>query len=224
MVHDIGLLSKGNEEMVHSAWNTFSDYQRTGSETEAEEEKKKYRGQFKETFYRPDVDAYFFSLFDCVNSVGQFEIPLFRISSPWVPIPPAKYTRHAVSIRERRLKYKPKVFKLDDSDSSKNLGIKEVWFVGNHADIGGGWDRVENKRLLSDIPLEWMIEEISSLEDGASHLAIDKDRRSDILNSSGHNAPHDMLARGSGNFYARRSEMVDTGFVSSRKSHPATFL
>ena len=200
MVHDIGLLSKGNEEMVHFAWNTFSDYQRTRSDTEAGKEKKKYLDQFKETFCRPDVDVYFLGLFDCVNSVGQFEIPLFRKSSPWVPIPPAKYTRHAVSIHERRLKFKPALFELDDSDISKNPGLKEVWFAGNHADIGGGWEPVENKRLLSDIPLKWMIEEIESLQDDADHLAIDERQREEILKSSGQdwNAPHDMLARGSG--------------------------
>ena len=208
MVHDIGLLSKGNEEMVHFAWNTFSDYQRTPFDTETEkeeekekkEEKKKHMGQFKKTFCRPGVEVYFLGLFDCVNSVGQFEIPLFRKSSPWVPIPPAKYTRHAVSIHERRLKFKPALFELDDSKITKKSGLKEVWFAGNHADIGGGWEREEDRRLLSDIPLEWMIEEIESLEDGASHLAIDERQRSKILKSSAYkcNAPHDMLARGRG--------------------------
>ena len=200
MVHDIGLLSKGNEEMVHFAWNTFSDYQRTRSDTEAKKEKKIYMGLFNETFCRPDVDVYFLGLFDCVNSVGQFEIPLFRKSSPCVPILTAKHTRHAVSIHERRLKFKPALFELDDSKSSRILEVKEMWFAGNHADIGGGWEPVKNKRLLSDIPLEWMIQEIKSLEAGASHLAIDEDQELAILKSSGYdcNAPHDMLARGSG--------------------------
>jgi len=27
MVHEVGLLSKGNEDMVHFAWTTFSDFQ-----------------------------------------------------------------------------------------------------------------------------------------------------------------------------------------------------
>ena len=215
MVHDIGLLSKGNEEMVHFAWNTFSDYQRTRSNTEAKKEKEDYMSLFNKTFCRPMVDVYFLGLFDCVNSVGQFEIPLFRKSSPWIPTPTAKHTRHAVSIHERRLKFKPALFELDDSKISKIPKVekvsfadnhadipevKEMWFAGNHADIGGGWEPVKNKRLLSDIPLEWMIQEIKSLEAGASHLAIDEDQELAILKSSGYdcNAPHDMLARGSG--------------------------
>ena len=204
MVLDIGLLSKGNEEMVHFAWNTFSDYQRTSFDTKDEkeknEEKEKYLGQFKETFCRPGVKVFFLGLFDCVNSVGQFEIPLYRKSSPRIPIAPATYTRHAVSIHERRVKFKPAIFELNDFDSSEVAGLKEVWFAGNHGDIGGGWERVEDKCLLSDIPLKWMIEEIESLEDGFSHLAIDERQKSKILSSSTleNNAPHDMLARGGG--------------------------
>ena len=59
---------------------------------------------------------------------------------------------------------------------------------------------MKDMRLFSDIPLEWMIEEIMSLENDADHSAIDEGQRSDVLNSSGHdcNATHHMLARGSG--------------------------
>ena len=202
MVHDIGLLSKGNEEMVHFAWNTFSDYQRTPSENKAKKEKEGYMRQFKETFCRPHVEAYFLGLFDCVNSVGQFEIPLFRKSSPCIPTHSATYTRHAVSIHERRLKFKPALFELNDSDKTKDSTLKEVWFAGNHGDVGGGWGRVDNKRLLSDIPLEWMIEEIESLpvKHGVDRLAIDDKQKSKILKPSKdkYNAPHDMLTRGPG--------------------------
>lgn len=204
MVHDIGLLSKGNEEMVHFAWTTFSDYQTSRSKTEDEQNKKTYMEKFNKTFCRPDVQVHFLGLFDCVNSVGQFEIPLFRKSSPYVPIPPATHVRHAVSINERRLKFKPALFELDDSKKQNHLSLKEVWFSGNHADVGGGWEPQDEKRLLSDIPLEWMIREIEELENGANRLAIDIGEKSKILNSDEElglkesGPPHDMLAFQSG--------------------------
>ena len=214
MIQDIGLLSKGNEEMVHFAWNTFSDYQRT---TKEEKEKKKFMDEFKKTFCRLDVNIYFLGLFDCVNSVGQFEIPLFRKSSPRIPISPANHIRHAVSIHERRLKFKPALFGLDDSQKSADTDLKEMWFAGNHGDIGGGWGPQGNSRLLSDIPLKWMIEEVKSLEsdiplkwmieevkslDDASHLAINDDKMQSLIPDPklNYNAPHDMLAFGSGPF------------------------
>ena len=204
MVNDIGLLSKGNEEMVHFAWITFSDYQTSRSKTDDEQNKKTYMEKFKGTFCRPDVQVHFLGLFDCVNSVGQFEIPLFRKSSPYVPIPPATHVRHAVSINERRLKFKPALFDLDDSKEEKHQTLKETWFAGNHADIGGGWAPQDRKRLLSDIPLAWMIREIEELEDGANRLAIDLDEKSRILNCDEEvrirksAPPHDMLAFHSG--------------------------
>jgi hypothetical protein len=34
-----------------------------------------------------------------------------------------------------------------------------VWFAGVHSDVGGGYKPDKNKRLLSDIPLEWLVSE-----------------------------------------------------------------
>ena len=198
MVHDIGLLSKGNEEMVHFAWTTFSEFQTSLSKSTDEDTKRAYMRKFKETFCRPSVETHFLGLFDCVNSVGQFEIPLFRKSSSYVPKRGAKYIRHAVSINERRLKFKPALYQLDDFKSESDQSLKEVWFPGNHGDVGGGWGPQGEKRLLSDIPLDWMIREISEindLEEGANKLAIDETVNLDIVNSS---PAHDMLALRSG--------------------------
>ncbi len=61
---------------------------------------------FKETFYRPNIGIYFLGSFDCVDSVGKFESLFFSNLSPYVPKSPAKCTRHAVSIHERRGKSK----------------------------------------------------------------------------------------------------------------------
>lgn len=113
MVHKVGLLSKGNEDMVHFAWTTFRDFQTIrGNDAWRKEdwEQFEYMQNFKETFCRTKVKVHFLGLFDCVNSVGQFEIPLFRKSFKYVSTPPATRIRHAVSINERRLKFKPALF------------------------------------------------------------------------------------------------------------------
>ncbi|KAH9178544.1 hypothetical protein EDB89DRAFT_2063507 [Lactarius sanguifluus] len=41
----------------------------------------------------------------------------------------------------------------------KKPDVREVWFVGCHADVGGGVKKNEEK-ALSDIPLRWMVREI----------------------------------------------------------------
>ena len=125
------------------------------------------------------MGVYFLGLFDCVNSVGQFEILMFRKSYNHVATPPAKYIRHAVSIHERRLKFKPALFLMDDATPVPGVNtdisdVKEVWFAGQHGDVGGGWMLAEHQRhLLSDTPLEWMLQEVKTVPD-ADQLAFRK--------------------------------------------------
>lgn len=174
MVQSIGLLSQGNEEMVRFAWNSFSEYQQARGRdplTPRDEARIKYMNDFKATFCRPGVVIHFLGLFDCVNSVGQFEIPLFRKSYRHIAAPAATHIRHAVSIHERRLKFKPALFAYDDIGAQS--GIKEVWFAGNHGDVGGGWmKQPDQHRQLSDTPLAWMVQELQDLDDGDNRLAF----------------------------------------------------
>lgn len=48
----------------------------------------------------------------------------------------------------------------EEEDSTSTQDIKEVWFPGSHADIGGGFKLEKNEKwLLSYVPLVWMIQE-----------------------------------------------------------------
>lgn len=49
--------------------------------------------------------------------------------------------------------------------------FKQIWFAGNHSDIGGSYAEAESR--LSDISLEWMIEESTEIPNG---LIIDGQR------------------------------------------------
>ena len=40
-------------------------------------------------------------------------------------------------------------------------GVKQVWFVGAHADVGGGYTAQESR--LSDIALEWMMKQLAEV-------------------------------------------------------------
>lgn len=218
MIHNIGLLSEGMDEMVHFAWDTFSNYQNAKANdplTERDRKLIEYMEKFKMTFCRPDVGIHFLGLFDCVNSVGQFEIPFYRTSYKVLANPPARYIRHAVSIHERRCKFKPALFILDDKDSPVDL--KEVWFAGNHSDIGGGYALQEGqKHLLSDTPLNWMLQEVLNLPGSESKLSFQTLNVNDVSKAENKfpgkekpgtdaftlrkktNQPHDTLAFGHG--------------------------
>ena len=124
MLDYIGLLSHGNEEMVRFAWKAFSQWQcrqnsggnddedkEVNKKTQAEEEKKRkmyeFMKGFRETFSRPVGRIRFLGLFDTVNSVPRFETAWMQRSKfPYTARSSAKVIRHAVSIDERRAKFR----------------------------------------------------------------------------------------------------------------------
>lgn len=74
--------------------------------------------------------------------------------------------RHAMAIDERRRMFRlnrwtePQPFVPNPFDRSKAgslQDIKQVWFAGVHADVGGGYP--EEESALAKFPLDWMIQE-----------------------------------------------------------------
>ncbi|KAK3486912.1 uncharacterized protein B0T23DRAFT_236865 [Neurospora hispaniola] len=112
MLDYIGLLSHGNEEMVRFAWKAFSNWQvrRADDSPEGAQKKKKmydFLKGFRETFSRPVRRIQFLGLFDTVNSVPTFESAwMERSKFPYTARTSAKVVRHAVSIDERRAKFR----------------------------------------------------------------------------------------------------------------------
>ncbi|GJC89244.1 hypothetical protein ColLi_12082 [Colletotrichum liriopes] len=85
-------------------------------------------------------------MWDCVNSVAVLEkntpIPLSVKGT-------ATHVRHAVAVDEFRVKFKPALLAQDMQISGSTYvrvkeDIEEVWFAGNHGDVGGGWLEADN--------------------------------------------------------------------------------
>ncbi|KEF61074.1 uncharacterized protein A1O9_02639 [Exophiala aquamarina CBS 119918] len=112
MLDHIGLLGAGNEELVRFAWKTYAKWAaRTNDGTDKaqrnEDEQYKFMRGFRETFCRPVRRIRFLGLFDTVNSVPRFEGAWMQRSKfPYTARPSAKVIRHAVSIDERRAKFR----------------------------------------------------------------------------------------------------------------------
>ncbi|OIW26966.1 hypothetical protein CONLIGDRAFT_707645 [Coniochaeta ligniaria NRRL 30616] len=112
MLDYVGLLSHGNEEMVSFAWKAFSQWQcrRTDNSPEGVEKRHamyRFLKGFRETFSRPVRRIRFLGLFDTVNSVPRFEAAwMERSKFPYTARSSAKVIRHAVSIDERRAKFR----------------------------------------------------------------------------------------------------------------------
>ncbi|KAG2341484.1 hypothetical protein BDR05DRAFT_888086 [Suillus weaverae] len=65
---------------------------------------------------------------------------------------------HALSFQEDRKEFLPTLWTIPKGGLPSNQILKQVWFPGAHADVGGGYKR----RELQDIALFWMAGEIKS--------------------------------------------------------------
>lgn len=108
-----------------------------------------------------------------------------------------QFLRHALAIDEARFKF-PRVAwgRAEDVQWNEGRGnhgwLKQVWFAGNHSDIGGSY--VEEESRLSDIALQWMVDELKAaipeihvrseiLVTSPDPLALQHDERESLLDS-----------------------------------------
>lgn len=182
MIEKIGLLDQGLESMVFTAWEIYSTWEQEGQPMdELDPTKCRFSVKnFKQTFCRDNVIIEFMGLFDSVNSCGWIRDKLFPYTSNTSHV---NHIRHAVSIHERRSKFKQNLFKpfsylpsmmssespitftpiyTDDRNAMGNFtnrsnDLIEMWFPGDHSDIGGNWNADSNGDALSDLSLRWIL-------------------------------------------------------------------
>lgn len=140
MLGKVGLLGRGNEELVPFAWEMYRGKQNFDLST-----------GFRRTFSRK-LNVRFLGLWDTVSSVGWALKPKSFDYSANNPVVEA--VRHAVALDERRTYF---VQNLWGSDNPPGQDARQVWFPGVHCDVGGGYE--EREAGLSKIALAWMVGE-----------------------------------------------------------------
>jgi hypothetical protein len=73
-----------------------------------------------------------------------------------------RYARHAQAIDENRADFARVGWgrRTDMADAPKDW-LVQIWFAGNHSDIGGSYPETESR--LSDIALKWMVDEATNI-------------------------------------------------------------
>ncbi|HXZ10181.1 MAG TPA: DUF2235 domain-containing protein [Paraburkholderia sp.] len=105
-------------------------------------------------FYLP---IHFLGVWDTVASLG-LPSRLAWLTAPFteyhqVEVPPSVMTaRHALALHELRGLFEPLLWK-----PGAHSDLKQVWFAGAHADVGGGYEAGEDG--LSNVALRWMAAE-----------------------------------------------------------------
>ncbi|ODV85423.1 hypothetical protein CANARDRAFT_221131, partial [[Candida] arabinofermentans NRRL YB-2248] len=172
MIEKIGLLNPGLEVMVSTAWTIYKKWEQSGQPV-GKAFTNTIAGDFKRTFCRDKVEIELMGLWDSVNSCGIFRDRMFPFTSITYHV---NHIRHAVSIDERRGKFKQNLFvphsytpsffnlscKDNDDDDEVNLtpistDLLELWFPGDHSDVGGGWPLDLNGHSMANIPMNWIL-------------------------------------------------------------------
>ncbi|KAG8945469.1 hypothetical protein FRC04_000754 [Tulasnella sp. 424] len=170
MLYRVGLLPTCNSEQIPFAYKIFKE---SGKEDkifkENPDDSRGYLSKnFRSTFSRK-VTVEFVGLWDTVESVGFF--PRHLPNTDKNPI--VKHVRHALSLDERRAKFKAAYWETSHKGSTivthakkdqqgidaDQRTVEEVWFAGGHGDVGGGWEAYRVKAQLSRIPLRWIVRE-----------------------------------------------------------------
>jgi len=118
---------------------------------------------------RDYVRIHFLGVWDTVAALGvpwsdSWTAPHTQYVQLEVP-PNVMNARHALALHELRSDYEPLVW----CNRNRHDSLKQVWFVGAHADVGGGYRRTES--ALSDIALRWMATEAEG-----TGLVVDRSR------------------------------------------------
>ncbi len=164
LLHVFGLLEGGNEGLIPYILRLYA--QRT---KEAKQTTPTFSTEdnFKYSFSR-EVDVYFCGLWDTVSSYGWINSPIDLPFAGQNPI--IRIGRHAISIHEHRCCFQANLW----GPALPNQDIRQVWFSGVHADVGGSYD--EKEAGLSKVTLEWML-----VEAQGAGLKLDPNRANIVL-------------------------------------------
>jgi uncharacterized protein (DUF2235 family) len=158
MIHRVGLLNTGNENLVEHALKRYFESVRPQRRRNGGLKNKcfapfrrepdwKGMARFKKYFSRR-CHIHFLGVWDTVKSVGVLRRSM--ILPHTADMNGVQHGRHAVALNEKRSKYRTNLWSRENGSD-----FAQVWFAGAHSDIGGGY--VESS--LSDIALEWMLVE-----------------------------------------------------------------
>ena len=156
LLNNCGIIKRPDARLIQRA---FNHYKHPGDGYAPEGPKSK---QFRERYAHPSRQVKFLGVFDTVGALG---IPVsflgflnaedeFYDSKAG---PNVEVARHALAIDERRYDFQATILQ-----PRKRLDLKQVWFVGSHSDVGGGYKPDKDGTVLSDIPLKWMVGEAES--------------------------------------------------------------
>jgi uncharacterized protein (DUF2235 family) len=164
MLHKVWLLEGRSPNLVPYASKMFK----------YEDQKAVWEG-FANSFGQR-CPVHFLGLWDTVNSIGWAWDPF--ILPHTTNNRSVKIVRHALAIDERRAFFRQHMW----GSGRYGEDVRQVWFAGDHCDVGGS--HPERESGLSQIALEWMVEQAMS-----AGLLVDPNLRDVVIPAAGSPKP-----------------------------------
>jgi uncharacterized protein (DUF2235 family) len=167
-----GLLRRGASASVEDAFALYRERSEKSTQDSV-------RARVFRQMHAHEVDIEFIGVWDTVGTLG---VPFWGYKIwKWLGYawefhdmklgPHIRNAYQALAIHEQRSKFRPALWQKPRDRPNQNL--KQLWFCGGHADVGGGY----REKGLSDLALKWIIESAQSPEGGG--LAFRKEWQSE---------------------------------------------
>lgn len=151
--------------------------------------------EFKESCSR-QPRIHFIGVWDTVGALGVPGTNLFKSKYDWHDTELSSIVDHAyqaVALDEHRAAYNVSLWtSKDGKKKAGNLDVEQRWFIGAHANVGGGYGADDT---LADISLKWML-------DKAENAGLKVDQY-DVTQHAWKTAPNDSFANFLKGLYAR---------------------
>lgn len=169
-----GILPKSRKKLIKQAWKIY----KIRDDTKRENAKKQFI-DVNSTMY---TRVKFLGVWDTVAALGVPNTKIDHILNWFIPhgfhnfelSDSVDHACHALAIDDIRKTFHPVLFTPNPDKMKKNSkrerSLKQVWFMGMHTDVGGGY----REKDLSDIALEWMVQ--NAVKHGL-HIFNDPKRR-----------------------------------------------
>jgi uncharacterized protein (DUF2235 family) len=150
-IHHFGILPRSRGDLIEKAWKIYKI-------TNPDKRKKKADKLF-ENNHTMWAHIEYLGVWDTVAALGLPNTPFEKFSNWIVPngfhdfslSGSVRHAYHALAIDDVRRNFHPIYF---DNVIEANQKMEQVWFMGMHTDVGGGYE----EHGLSDIALEWMVQ------------------------------------------------------------------
>jgi len=154
IIETVGLLTpeQATVRNVRQAYRLYRDHLPDGVTTE-----------FRQAHCHDTVEIEAIGVWDTVKALGVRLPLLWRYSAPNHEFhnhrlgASVKHGFHAVALHETRQVFEPVMWECDGDTEPR---VVQMWFRGSHGDIGGMLGGFLPARLLSNIPLIWMLEQL----------------------------------------------------------------